>query len=100
MSKTEHQSLTSGVHPDEWRDGSTCDDCARAAEMQRELNRNATPLYNLAWLKNSNESGETAMQMVKEIEDGARESGRDIRKVGQSAKSRKDLNDRIRNDEV
>lgn len=97
---TEHQSLASGVHPDEWRAGSTCDDCQRAAEMTAEMKRNAGPLYNLAWLRNSNETGVSAMGMVKEMEADARESGRDMRRVGQSQKARAELNERIKNDEV
>ena len=97
---TEHQSLSSGVHPDEWRAGSTCDDCLRAAEMTREMNRNTTPFMNLAWLKNSNELGQSAIAMQAEIESEAARTGKDIRRVGQSQKARQDLNDRIRNDEV
>ena len=97
---TEHQSLASGVHPDEWRAGATCDDCQRAYAMTREMKRGVGPMYNLAWLRSSNEAGVTAMGMVKEMVDDAKESGRDMRRVGESQKARKERNDRIRNGEV
>lgn len=36
MQGTEHQSVDDGPHPDEWRDGATCDDC-REYQAQRYL---------------------------------------------------------------
>lgn len=96
MNETEHQSLDGGTHPDEWRTGATCDECKDQYEMNKLTKRNPTPGFNLAWLKNSNAVGQTANEMVKEIYDGARESGSDIRKVGESAKVRKERNDRLR----
>lgn len=93
MSKTEHLSLETGPHPDEWRDGATCDDCQIAHEMRVHELRNEGPLYNLEWLKKSNALGQSAYAFRDEIYEGARESGKDIRHVGESASARAERNE-------
>ena len=93
MSKTEHLSLESGTHPKTWREGATCDECQDQFEMNRLTKAGESAYWNIEWLKKSNEVGETAEQMRKEIYDGARESGRDIRHVGESASARRERNE-------
>ena len=92
MSRTEHQSLEAGPHPDEWVDGATCDSCQAYITDVRMSKFSEGSYWNIEWLKKSNEVGETAEQMRKEIYDGARESGRDIRHVGESASARAERN--------
>ena len=89
---TEHLSLDSGVHPDDWRPGATCDTCIAEHELRMQEKHNVGAYWGIEWLKKSNEVGETAMQMRQEIYDGARESGRDIRHVGESAAGRQERN--------
>ena len=95
MSKTEHQSTVGGPHPDVWRDGATCEECNDAHIIMVVSKHNRPPMTNLAWLKASNENSQTAMEMVKEIEAGAKESGSDIRHVGGNSKEKSDRNARI-----
>ena len=95
MSYTEHQSMVGGPHPEKWRRGSTCGDCETHHQQIKAESAGKPPMTNLAWLKNSNESGDTAMSMVKEFEQDARETGRDMRKVGGSQKERQERNERI-----
>ena len=89
---TEHLSLARGSHPDEWWPGATCDECQLLLKINRDENWGEAAYFNIEWLRKSNEVGETAEQMRKDIYDGARESGRDIRHVGESASARAERN--------
>ena len=85
---TEHLSLEDGPHPDEWVAGHTCAACAEYLTKIRKAKFNKPPGYNLAWLRNSNEVGQTAREMAREIQDEAKRTGKDIRHVGGSEKRR------------
>ncbi len=63
---TQHQSGETGPHPKQWIDGATCDDCKAHHETVMETKWNQGPGYNLAWLRNSNEAGVTAIEMRNE----------------------------------
>lgn len=74
----EHQSIYKGGH-EEWRLGSTCDEC----EMRHEENLARfefadSPYFNIKRLRNDNASHQTQYGMQKEIFDAAREGGYDI----------------------
>lgn len=89
---TEHVSLESGTHPDEWRDGATCDDCQRLLARRREQLRGEQAYWNINWLQQSNAMGETAIQMRQEMYDEAKRTGKDMRHVGESATARMERN--------
>jgi hypothetical protein len=77
---TEHLGLMS-THPDEWREGATCDECKVTAQKLRAGVYRQGPIFSDRWLKASNREGVTADKVKQEIYDSAREDGRDIQRA-------------------
>ena len=76
MESVEHQGVI--AHRDEWRPGSTCEECLEAYEMRRLSLAHPLPGFKIGWLKESNKLGMTAREFRDEIYEEARAKGIDI----------------------
>lgn len=72
------------THPDEWRLGATCDECAAHIRSKRAIadgSANAPLWTGLKRLESDRENGQTQRELQKEIFDSARAEGRDIERA-------------------
>lgn len=79
-----HCSTPLGPHPDEWRDGETCEDCIAYQEYLKDVKHNTGPGALLHRIKNEREGHYTQNMIAKDIFDSAKREGREIQRAGKS----------------